>query len=77
VGEAGYLEVHVKTPLSVCEQRDPKGLYARARRGEIAEFTGISAVYETPLDPALAIDTQALDIQDCCRLILERVRRHP
>lgn len=77
VGEAGYLEVHVKTPLSVCEQRDPKGLYARARRGEIAQFTGISAVYEAPQHPALAIDTQALDIQDCCRLILERVRRHP
>jgi len=77
VGEAGYLEVYIKTPLDVCEQRDPKGLYARARRGEIAEFTGISSAYEAPLDPALAIDTQVMDIQDCCRLILDRVRRHP
>lgn len=51
--------------------------YARARRGEIAQFTGISAGYEVPQDPALAIDTQAMDIQDCCRLILDRVRRHP
>jgi adenylylsulfate kinase-like enzyme len=77
VGEAGYLDVHVNTPLSVCEQRDPKGLYARARRGELADFRGISSPYEAPLEPALAIDTQAMDIPHCCRLIVERVRRRP
>ena len=69
--------MHVKTPLAACEQRDPKGLYARARRGELARFTGTSAVYEVPANPAPAIDTQAMDLMDCCRLILERVRRHP
>lgn len=52
-----FFEVFVDTPLEECERRDPKGLYAKARRGEIPNFTGISAPYEPPLDPALRIDT--------------------
>jgi adenylylsulfate kinase len=57
IGPDQFLEVHVSTTLAVCEARDPKALYQKARRGEIAEFTGISAPYEVPVTPALAIDT--------------------
>lgn len=59
-----YLEVHVATPIEVCEVRDPKGLYQRARRGEIADFTGISSPYEPPEAPALTLDTGALTIDE-------------
>lgn len=60
IGAPRFLEVHVRTPMAVCEQRDPKALYQRARRGEIAEFTGISAPYEAPLEPVMAIDTSVM-----------------
>lgn len=56
--EGSFVEVFVDTPLEVCESRDVKGLYAKARAGEIPEFTGISAPYEPPVDPELRIDTQ-------------------
>lgn len=62
VGEPRWLEVHVSTPVEVCEARDPKGLYARARAGQISDFTGISAPYEAPLAPALTLDTRGLSI---------------
>lgn len=52
----GFLEVHVATPLDVCEARDPKGLYARARAGEIKRFTGIDSPYEAPVAPELVVD---------------------
>jgi bifunctional enzyme CysN/CysC len=52
----GFLEVHVDTPLAACEARDPKGLYARARRGELADFTGIDAPYERPVAPDVRVD---------------------
>ncbi len=54
----GFVEIHVSTSLEVCEQRDRKGLYAKARAGIIKEFTGISDPYEEPEDPAMRIDTQ-------------------
>ena len=61
--EAGeFHEVFVDTPLAVCEERDPKGLYARARNGELARFTGIDSPYEPPLAPALRIDTTAMTV---------------
>jgi adenylylsulfate kinase len=56
IGEC-FFEIHVSSSLTVCEARDPKGLYARARRGEIAEFTGVSSAYEVPVSPHLTIDT--------------------
>ena len=55
VGAERFVEVHVDTPLEVCEARDVKGLYAKARAGEVAEFTGISSPYEAPLEPALVL----------------------
>lgn len=57
IGASHFYEVHVSTPLAVCEVRDPKGLYLRARSGEIRDFTGVSAAYEAPIDPDLRIDT--------------------
>ncbi|WP_445777614.1 adenylyl-sulfate kinase [Shewanella sp.] len=58
-----FIEVHVSTPLSVCESRDPKGLYAKARKGEIAHFTGISSPYEVPESAELTIDTSKGDLE--------------
>ncbi len=57
--EGRFLETHVATPLAVCEERDPKGLYAKARRGEIKQFTGIDAPYEAPANPELLLDGSA------------------
>jgi len=57
IGTASFKEIYVSTSLAICESRDPKGLYVKARAGQIKEFTGISASYETPPQPDLAIDT--------------------
>ncbi len=67
VEDAGgeFVLVHVSTPLEECERRDRKGLYARARAGEIPEFTGISSPYDEPTDAAVAIDTTGRTIEDC------------
>ncbi len=66
----GFLEIHVSTSLQVCEQRDRKGLYAKARRGEIKEFTGISDPYEAPENPELILDTQQLSPEESVQKIL-------
>jgi len=68
-----FHEVHVKADLSVCEGRDPKGLYAKARRGEIPEFTGISAPYEEPERPELTVDTGQLNIQESILRLVDYV----
>lgn len=68
-----FLEVHVATPVEVCEQRDPKGLYRRARAGEIAEFTGVSAPYEEPLEPEIRVDTSRADLDACAEALIERL----
>jgi bifunctional enzyme CysN/CysC len=56
IGEHDFVEIHVSTPLEVCEARDPKGLYKKARRGEIPNMTGINSPYEAPLAPALRVN---------------------
>ncbi len=63
IGDAAFLEVHIATPLNVCEQRDVKGLYRRARTGEVKEFTGINSPYEPPLHPALTINTAEYGVE--------------
>lgn len=68
-----FVLVHVSTPLEVCEARDRKGLYARARRGEIAEFTGISDPYETPEDAELTIDASRVDVADAVERVLTAI----
>lgn len=60
-----FFEVFVDTPVEVCEQRDPKGLYRKARRGEIPSFTGIDAPYERPQSPELRLDTETSSVDDC------------
>ena len=69
-----FVEVFVDVPLAVCEGRDPKGLYRRARRGEIAEFSGVSAPYEAPLAPELTLDTEALSPEACADLVIAGLR---
>lgn len=71
VGERDFLEVYVSTPLAECERRDVKGLYAKARRGEIRDFTGISAPFEEPDAPALRLDTSGRSVDGCVDRLLE------
>ncbi len=68
-GGERFVEVYLDTPLEVCETRDPKGLYRRARAGEIPDFTGVSAPYEPPLDAELVIDTSRHDVGECVERI--------
>ena len=70
----GFLLVHVSTPLEVCERRDPKGHYARARAGLLSGFTGVSDPYEPPEDADLAIDTQGCTPQEAAETIVARLR---
>ena len=67
-----FAEIYVATPLEECERRDPKGLYARARRGEIKNFTGIDDPYEPPENPELTLDTRALSVDQCVATVLAR-----
>lgn len=69
-----FFEVHCKCPLDVCEKRDPKGFYARAKAGSIAEYTGVSAPYEEPLQPELMLDTAALSAEQCMTSVIELLR---
>ncbi|CAN7330660.1 adenylyl-sulfate kinase [Pseudoduganella sp. LjRoot289] len=69
-----FIEVHCDCPLDVCEQRDVKGLYRRARAGEILQFTAVSAPYEAPLNPELVLDTARLSLSDCTALVLAKLR---
>jgi bifunctional enzyme CysN/CysC len=71
-----FHEIYVKADVDTCERRDPRGLYRKARAGEIAEFTGISAPYEAPERPELVIDTVEQDIDHCVAQLLDYVERH-
>jgi len=73
VGRDHYIEVFVDTPLEVCEQRDTKGLYARARRGEIEGFTGIDDPYESPQHPEIRVETLDHSAEENARIILSRL----
>ena len=73
IGKDDFLEVYVSTPIEECERRDVKGLYAKARRGEIKNFTGISAPFEAPAHPALTLDTSALSLEESVNELLELI----
>lgn len=73
IGREDFIEVYVSTPVEECERRDVKGLYARARKGEIKNFTGISAPFEAPENPALAIDTSRLSLQQSVEAVLQLI----
>lgn len=70
IGSDQYREVYVSTSIEVCESRDPKGLYKKARAGLVKDFTGISAPYETPLSPALNLDTGVMSQEACLKSLM-------
>jgi sulfate adenylyltransferase len=71
--QGGFVLVHVSTPLAECERRDRKGLYAKARAGEIPEFTGISDPYEVPDDADVVVDTTHIDVEAAVDLVMARL----
>jgi len=73
IGKEDFLEVYISTPIEECERRDVKGLYAKARRGEIKEFTGISAPFEEPVNPDLSLDTSVLSVDESVKKLLELI----
>lgn len=73
IGREDFLEIFVSTPLQTCEERDVKGLYAKARRGEIKNFTGISAPFEVPEHPTLTLDTSCLSVEEAVDRLLALV----
>ncbi len=74
VGQENYVEVFVDTPLEECEKRDVKGLYEKARKGMIKDFTGISSPYEKPTNPDISIDTSKLSLENSVNLIFEKIK---
>lgn len=73
IGREDFMEIYVNTPVEECERRDVKGLYARARKGEIKDFTGVSAPFEAPENPALSIDTSRLSLQQSVEAVLQLI----
>ena len=73
IGKENFLEIHVNTPIEECERRDVKGLYAKARKGEIKDFTGVSAPFEAPEHPALSLDTSVLSLEESVNKLLELI----
>lgn len=73
IGRDDFVEVYVSTPIEECERRDVKGLYVKARRGEIKNFTGISAPFEAPEHPALTLDTSVLSLEESVHKLLELI----
>lgn len=76
IGEDNFIEIYVNTPLDVCEQRDVKGLYRKARKGKIPNFTGITSPYEEPQTPEIAVDTSSRSLEECADLILNALSRY-
>ncbi len=73
IGEEDFIEVHVSTPIEECERRDVKGLYKKARKGEIKEFTGVSQPFEVPTNPTVAINTAETPLNECVDILLNLI----
>jgi adenylylsulfate kinase len=73
IGEDDFLEIFINTPLEVCEQRDPKGLYKKARTGEIKNFTGISAPFEAPVNPFLVVDNTSPNLEETTDRMVQKI----
>ena len=73
VGAENFVEVFVDCPLEVCEQRDVKGLYAKARRGEIPNFTGITSPFEVPEKPTVKVNTAENDLEECLKQLINKI----
>ena len=76
IGEENFIEIYVSTPLEECEKRDVKGLYKKARKGEIPNFTGVSSPYEKPDNPEMMVDTSKKPLEECVERVLDTVNRH-
>jgi adenylylsulfate kinase len=74
LGAENFVEIYVNTPLAECERRDVKGLYAKARAGEITNFTGIDAPYEAPQHPDVEIDTTELSVEEAVSEIMKHIK---
>ena len=73
IGKENFLEIYVSTPIEECERRDVKGLYAKARRGEIKDFTGVSAPFEAPGHPDLTLDTSVLSLEESVHKLMDLI----
>ena len=73
IGDSDFVEVFINCPLEICEERDVKGLYAKARRGEIKDFTGIDSPFEAPLNSDIELFTNQNSIEECVEIILEKI----
>ena len=73
IGDKDFVEVFIDCPLEICEQRDPKGLYKKARAGEIPNFTGISAPFEQPGKPEIAIRTDIMTVSESVNMIIDYI----
>lgn len=71
-----FLEVYVETPLAIAEQRDPKGLYKKARRGDLKNFTGIDSPYEQPESPEILVDTSSMSAEQCAEKVISSLKQH-
>ena len=74
VDDSDFIEVYVNAPVAVCEQRDPKGLYKKARAGKIANFTGVSAPYEAPEKPQITVHTDQQSVAECVTQIIDHLK---
>ncbi|MBD9678461.1 adenylyl-sulfate kinase [Pseudomonas sp. PDM18] len=77
IGEERFREIHLSTDLSVCEERDPKGLYKKARAGKLPDFTGIGSPYEEPLQPFESIDTDRLSLEESVARLMKLLQLQP
>ncbi len=76
IGEEDFIEIFIDTPLEICEQRDVKGLYKKARAGEIKSFTGIDSPFEAPINPSLVVKTENQSIEESVRLVYAHILAH-
>jgi adenylylsulfate kinase len=74
--EDEFIEIYVKCPLNECDRRDPKGIYKKAKSGEIKEFTGISAPYEEPVQPEIVLETDRLTVDECVDAVVQYLYEH-
>ena len=73
IGKKDFLEIFVSTPIEECEKRDVKGLYAKARRGEIKDFTGISSPFEAPEQPFISLDTSRHPLEESVQILMKAI----
>jgi adenylyl-sulfate kinase len=76
IGENRFIEIFVDCPLSICELRDVKGLYSKARQGIISDFTGISSPFETPINPTIKVETNTMDLKACTNKIISFISQY-